>query len=243
MMRAIAHVGRPVALVRGAIALLGGAIALVRLAAQRQIIADPVPFVRRHPGHCTREKGREDRGRVKTAARPSWRPAISRWRPNRASSRVCAVPRTSTPSFSPSWRGVVLVAGAETTRARVAVSVEALGVLAMFGASAVYHRFSWPPAQSRELPRLDHAMIYLLIAGTYAVRDAGAFRRRPDRGARRRLDGRTRRDRACVRLAPKRCGGETSTVSLVLSGDTSSSTRGRSPRRWRTRCAGSRVAG
>ncbi|MDQ3857165.1 MAG: hemolysin III family protein [Actinomycetota bacterium] len=63
--------------------------------------------------------------------------------------------------------GVVLVAGAETTRARLAVSVYALSVLAMFGASALYHRFSWPPAKRRKLRRLDHAMIYFLIAGTY----------------------------------------------------------------------------
>jgi hemolysin III len=63
--------------------------------------------------------------------------------------------------------GAVVVAGAETTRARVAVAVYALSVAAMFGSSALYHRIDWPPAQRRTLRRLDHAMIYLLIAGTY----------------------------------------------------------------------------
>ncbi len=63
--------------------------------------------------------------------------------------------------------GTVLVAGAETTRARVAVAVYALTVVAMFGASALYHRVAWPPARSRQLRRLDHAAIYLVIAGTY----------------------------------------------------------------------------
>ncbi len=62
--------------------------------------------------------------------------------------------------------GTVLVAGAET-RARVAVAVYALSVAAMFGSSALYHRITWPPAWRRHLRRLDHAMIYALIAGTY----------------------------------------------------------------------------
>jgi hemolysin III len=63
--------------------------------------------------------------------------------------------------------GTVLVAGVETTRARAAVALYALSVLAMFGSSALYHRITWPPAQRRNLRRLDHAMIYFLIAGTY----------------------------------------------------------------------------
>ncbi|HEX2112371.1 MAG TPA: hemolysin III family protein [Gaiellaceae bacterium] len=63
--------------------------------------------------------------------------------------------------------GTVLVAGVETTRARAAVGLYALSVLAMFGSSALYHRITWPPAQRRKLRRLDHAMIYFLIAGTY----------------------------------------------------------------------------
>jgi hemolysin III len=38
----------------------------------------------------------------------------------------------------------------------------------MFGVSSIFHRGSWTPAASRRLGRLDHAMIYGLIAGTYA---------------------------------------------------------------------------
>jgi hemolysin III len=63
--------------------------------------------------------------------------------------------------------GAVLVAGVETTVARVSVSVYALSAVAMFGVSALYHRVAWPPARHRQLRRLDHATIYLLIAGTY----------------------------------------------------------------------------
>jgi len=52
--------------------------------------------------------------------------------------------------------------------ARAAGSAFALSVVAMFGVSSVFHRGSWTPAASRRLGRLDHAMIYALIAGTYA---------------------------------------------------------------------------
>jgi hemolysin III len=63
--------------------------------------------------------------------------------------------------------GAVLVAAAETARARISLTVYALSLAAMFAASALYHRITWPPRQQRRLRRLDHAMIYALIAGTY----------------------------------------------------------------------------
>jgi hemolysin III len=52
--------------------------------------------------------------------------------------------------------------------ARVAAAAFALSVAAMFGVSSIFHRGSWTPAVSRRLGHLDHAMIYALIAGTYA---------------------------------------------------------------------------
>jgi hemolysin III len=36
----------------------------------------------------------------------------------------------------------------------------------MFGASALYHRGSWSATWRQRLQRLDHAMIFFLIAGT-----------------------------------------------------------------------------
>ena len=63
--------------------------------------------------------------------------------------------------------GVALVAAADTLRARAAVATYALSLTAMFGVSALYHRLTWSAAQQRRLRRLDHAMIYVLIAGTY----------------------------------------------------------------------------
>ena len=47
-----------------------------------------------------------------------------------------------------------------------AMAVFAVSMSAMFGASALYHRGSWGAAWHSRLQRLDHAMIFLLIAGT-----------------------------------------------------------------------------
>jgi hemolysin III len=63
--------------------------------------------------------------------------------------------------------GVALVAGAEPGRERIAAVVFAASVSVMLGISALYHRVIWPPAPRRWIRRLDHAAIFLLIAGTY----------------------------------------------------------------------------
>jgi hemolysin III len=63
--------------------------------------------------------------------------------------------------------GAALVFGTETTRERVAAAVFAASVSAMLGISALYHRVIWPPGPRRWIRRLDHAAIFLLIAGTY----------------------------------------------------------------------------
>jgi hemolysin III len=63
--------------------------------------------------------------------------------------------------------GAALVAGAEPGRERVAAAVFAASVSVMLGISALYHRVIWPPGPRRWIRRLDHAAIFLLIAGTY----------------------------------------------------------------------------
>jgi hemolysin III len=63
--------------------------------------------------------------------------------------------------------GIVLVATADAGRARLSAIVFASGVAACFGFSALYHRPTWQPRARSWLARLDHAGIYLLIAGTY----------------------------------------------------------------------------
>jgi hemolysin III len=63
--------------------------------------------------------------------------------------------------------GTLLVLLAATTRAAVAAAVYAASVSALFGVSALYHRVTWTPPARRRMRRLDHSMIFLLIAGTY----------------------------------------------------------------------------
>jgi hemolysin III len=63
--------------------------------------------------------------------------------------------------------GLPLVATAPTASARLAATAFAASVAAMFGASAVYHRVTWRPGPRAWMARVDHAAIYLLIAGTY----------------------------------------------------------------------------
>lgn len=64
--------------------------------------------------------------------------------------------------------GALTVAAADAGRARVSAAIFASCVAACFGASALYHRPTWTPRVRAWLARLDHAGIYLLIAGTYA---------------------------------------------------------------------------
>jgi hemolysin III len=63
--------------------------------------------------------------------------------------------------------GVVMVALAPHERIRIAVAVFAVCAALLFGVSAVYHRGHWSPPVQAVLKRLDHANIFLIIAGSY----------------------------------------------------------------------------
>ena len=63
--------------------------------------------------------------------------------------------------------GIALVVTAEPGRARLSAALFASCVAACFGFSALYHRPTWQPRARSWMARLDHAGIYLLIAGTY----------------------------------------------------------------------------
>jgi hemolysin III len=63
--------------------------------------------------------------------------------------------------------GTLLVAYAEGPSRRLAAAVFAASVAACFGTSALYHRITWTPRLRGWMRRLDHAAIFLLIAGTY----------------------------------------------------------------------------
>jgi len=64
--------------------------------------------------------------------------------------------------------GALLVAFAPGGRGTLAAAIYALSVAALFGVSALYHRVDWPTAAARRrMRRLDHTMIFVLIAGSY----------------------------------------------------------------------------
>ncbi len=63
--------------------------------------------------------------------------------------------------------GLVLVLSASTTLAALASGIYATALAGLFGVSALYHRVTWAPPARRRMRRLDHSMIFLLIAGTY----------------------------------------------------------------------------
>lgn len=85
------------------------------------------------------------------------------------------------PTPNPTWRGwihagtipiaialgIVLVTLADGWFAKLMSGVFFASSLLLFGGSALYHRFNWSPRVKLALKRLDHANIFLLIAGTY----------------------------------------------------------------------------
>jgi hemolysin III len=92
------------------------------------------------------------------------------------------VPHATSPPLKPRLRGVshqwaffvslaagiALVIVAPAGRATLATAIYAASVVALFGVSALYHRITWTSEDVRRLMRrLDHSMIFFLIAGTY----------------------------------------------------------------------------
>jgi hemolysin III len=64
--------------------------------------------------------------------------------------------------------GAALVAASPEGQPRLAAAIYALSVAALFGTSALYHRITWASRGARRwMRRLDHSMIFFLIAGTY----------------------------------------------------------------------------
>lgn len=89
--------------------------------------------------------------------------------------------REPQPEIKPTWRGwihtgvlplvvaggIVLVVLANGVPAKIATAVFFASSLLLFGNSALYHRFNWSPKVKVTLKRIDHANIFLLIAGSY----------------------------------------------------------------------------
>jgi hemolysin III len=75
--------------------------------------------------------------------------------------------------------GPLLVASGHGAARVTALAVYAASVTGLFGTSALYHRGTWAAAWSQRLQRLDHTMIFFLIAGTatpaFLITGHGAF--------------------------------------------------------------------
>jgi hemolysin III len=64
--------------------------------------------------------------------------------------------------------GAALIIAAKTPEETLAVAIYAVSLSALLGTSALYHRVDWKrPTARRWMRRLDHSMIFFLIAGTY----------------------------------------------------------------------------
>ncbi|HEU4898145.1 MAG TPA: hemolysin III family protein [Actinomycetota bacterium] len=63
--------------------------------------------------------------------------------------------------------GVALLVAAGSTRARLAALIYVVSLVGMFGTSTALHRGRWSARAWLRMDRLDRAMIYVLIAGSY----------------------------------------------------------------------------
>lgn len=63
--------------------------------------------------------------------------------------------------------GVLLIAFSQGAAAITGAAIFMATSLALFGVSALYHRIGWSPDVKAIFRRIDHANIFLLIAGTY----------------------------------------------------------------------------
>ena len=92
---------------------------------------------------------------------PVFQHAIGKWRP-RWRGRIHAVAVAVTLPA-----GIILTLVTPSGLHRVAVFVYVASLLALFSTSASYHLFTRTQRSQRTMRQLDHAMVYVLIAGTY----------------------------------------------------------------------------
>jgi hemolysin III len=109
---------------------------------------------------------------------------MSEWRSNEALPGYVPVSEgfeDQTKDIKPTWRGwihagvlpiviaagIVLIVLADGVAAKVTGAVFYASSILLFGNSALYHRINWKPKTKLALKRIDHANIFLLIAGSY----------------------------------------------------------------------------
>ena len=92
---------------------------------------------------------------------PVFQHAIGKWRPRWRGRIHGGAVAVTIPA------GIILTLVAPSGVARVAVFVYIASLLALFSTSASYHLFTRTQRAQRTMRQLDHAMVYVLIAGTY----------------------------------------------------------------------------
>jgi hemolysin III len=71
--------------------------------------------------------------------------------------------------------GIVLIVLANGAPAKAASAIFMASSILLFGISAIYHRFNWSPKVKAVFRRIDHANIFILIAGTYTPLSVSAL--------------------------------------------------------------------
>jgi hemolysin III len=97
----------------------------------------------------------DERSRERSAAHPLPKPLLRGW--SHAAAAVAALVTTV---------ALVALSGADVARA-VSMLIFGLSMILMYVVSAIYHIGRWRPETTRVLRALDHANIYVLIAGTF----------------------------------------------------------------------------
>ena len=92
---------------------------------------------------------------------PVFQHAIGKWRPSWRGRINGVAVAVTIPA------GIVLTLVTPSGLPRIAVLVYVLSLLALFSTSASYHLLTRSQRAQRTMRQLDHAMVYVLIAGTY----------------------------------------------------------------------------
>ncbi len=92
---------------------------------------------------------------------PVFQHAIGKWRPRWRGRIHGGAVAVTIPA------GIILTLVTPSGLPRIAVFVYVASLLALFSTSASYHLFTRSQRAQRTMRQLDHAMVYVLIAGTY----------------------------------------------------------------------------
>ena len=64
---------------------------------------------------------------------------------------------------------IVLIVKAQTWGGRIALGVFGVGLVSLYTTSSLYHSVPWRETWKGRMQRLDHSMIFVLIAASFAV--------------------------------------------------------------------------